>query len=95
MESFDAMEALRLIEEHKVTVSQWVPSMFVRMFKLSDEERNRYDLSSLKRSAIHAAAPCPHSGQGEDDRLVGTGVCSSTTRAPRATASRRSTPTSG
>jgi long-chain acyl-CoA synthetase len=58
MESFDAMEALRLIEAHKVTVSQWVPSMFVRMFKLSEDERSLHDLSSLK-SAIHAAAPCP------------------------------------
>jgi len=58
MESFDAVEAIRLIERHRVTVSQWVPSMFVRMFKLSEEERSRHDLSSLK-SAIHAAAPCP------------------------------------
>ena len=41
-----------------MTASQWVPSMFVRMFKLSDAERSRYDLSSLK-TAIHAAAPCP------------------------------------
>jgi long-chain acyl-CoA synthetase len=58
MESFDAMDALRLIEEYRVTASQWVPSMFVRMFKLSEEERRRYDVSSLK-VAIHAAAPCP------------------------------------
>jgi len=58
MESFDAMEALRLIEAHRVTISQWVPSMFVRMFKLTDEQRAQHDLSSLQ-SAIHAAAPCP------------------------------------
>ena len=32
--------------------------MFSRMLKLSDEEKNRYDLSSLKY-ALHAAAPCP------------------------------------
>jgi acyl-CoA synthetase (AMP-forming)/AMP-acid ligase II len=58
MEQFDAVEALRLIERHRVTHSQWVPSMFVRMFKLSEEERSRHDVSSL-RAAIHAAAPCP------------------------------------
>ena len=58
MESFDADELLRLVEKHKVTHSQLVPTMFVRMLKLSEEVRSRYDLSSL-RSAIHAAAPCP------------------------------------
>jgi len=58
MEQFDALEALRLIERHRVTHSQWVPSMFVRMFKLSEAERARFDVSSLK-AAIHAAAPCP------------------------------------
>ena len=58
MERFDAEEALRVIERHRVTVSQWVPSMFVRMLKLSDAVRDRYDLSSHK-VAIHAAAPCP------------------------------------
>jgi acyl-CoA synthetase (AMP-forming)/AMP-acid ligase II len=32
--------------------------MFVRMLKLPEEVRTRYDVSSMK-SAIHAAAPCP------------------------------------
>jgi acyl-CoA synthetase (AMP-forming)/AMP-acid ligase II len=32
--------------------------MFVRMLKLDEAERTRFDLSSLK-VAIHAAAPCP------------------------------------
>src|SRR3954462_3655277 len=58
MESFDAEEFLRLVEKHKVTQSQLVPTMFVRMLKLPDELRLRYDVSSLK-GAIHAAAPCP------------------------------------
>jgi len=58
MEHFDAREALRLIETHRVTHSQWVPTMFVRMLKLPEEERARYDLGSLQ-AAIHAAAPCP------------------------------------
>jgi acyl-CoA synthetase (AMP-forming)/AMP-acid ligase II len=58
MEHFDAETALALIERYKVTTSQWVPTMFVRMLKLPDEVRLRYDLSSLQ-VAVHAAAPCP------------------------------------
>ncbi len=58
MEEFDARWALELIEKHRVTHSQWVPTMFVRMLKLPEDEQTRYDVSSLK-VAIHAAAPCP------------------------------------
>jgi len=58
MEHFDAEEFLALVERHRVTQSQLVPTMFVRMLKLPDEVRRRYDISSLK-GAIHAAAPCP------------------------------------
>jgi fatty-acyl-CoA synthase len=58
MEKFDPVEALRLIESRRVTHSQWVPTMFVRMLKLEPAEREAFDLSSL-RVAIHAAAPCP------------------------------------
>jgi long-chain acyl-CoA synthetase len=58
MESFDAEEFLKLVEKHKVTQSQLVPTMFVRMLKLPEEVRTRYDVSSIK-GAIHAAAPCP------------------------------------
>ena len=58
MEHFDAEEFLKLVEKYKVTQSQLVPTMFVRMLKLPDEVRARYDVSTLK-GAIHAAAPCP------------------------------------
>jgi acyl-CoA synthetase (AMP-forming)/AMP-acid ligase II len=58
MERFDPLDSLRLIEQHHVTHSQWVPTMFVRMLKLPEEDRARFDLSSLQ-VAIHAAAPCP------------------------------------
>jgi long-chain acyl-CoA synthetase len=58
MEHFDAALALELIERHGVTHSQWVPTMFIRMLKLGDEERTRFDLSS-HQIAVHAAAPCP------------------------------------
>ena len=58
MEKFDPQKALALIEEHRVTHSQWVPIMFVRMLKLPQEIRDAYDTSSMQM-AIHAAAPCP------------------------------------
>ena len=58
MEHFDAEEFLRLIEAHKITHSQLVPTMFVRFLKLPDAVRLKHDVSSL-RCAIHAAAPCP------------------------------------
>ena len=58
MEKFDAVESLRLIGKHRITHSQWVPTMFIRMLKLDEAERTGHDLSSLK-VAIHAAAPCP------------------------------------
>jgi long-chain acyl-CoA synthetase len=58
MERFDAEAALAAIERYRVTHSQWVPTMFVRMLKLPEATRAKYDLSSQKL-AIHAAAPCP------------------------------------
>jgi len=58
MEKFDALAALRLIETHGVTNSQWVPTMFVRMLALPEHERLAFDLSS-HQIAVHAGAPCP------------------------------------
>jgi fatty-acyl-CoA synthase len=58
MEKFDAETFLALIERHHATHAQLVPTMFVRMLKLPEEVRNKYDISSL-RAAVHAAAPCP------------------------------------
>jgi acyl-CoA synthetase (AMP-forming)/AMP-acid ligase II len=58
MEKFDAEECLQLIEKYRPNLAQFVPTMFIRMLKLPDEVRARYDVSSLKR-AVHAAAPCP------------------------------------
>jgi long-chain acyl-CoA synthetase len=55
---FDAESLLRLVEQHRVTFTQVVPTMFVRLLALPDEVRNRYDLSSL-RVVVHGAAPCP------------------------------------
>jgi len=58
MEQFDPERALQLIEEHRVTHSQWVPIMFIRMLKLDESVRLKYDVSSMQ-VALHAAAPCP------------------------------------
>ena len=58
MQHFDPEAALAAIERYRVNASQWVPTHFVRLLKLDEATRARYDLSSLK-VAIHAAAPCP------------------------------------
>ncbi|MDQ3469636.1 MAG: AMP-binding protein, partial [Actinomycetota bacterium] len=62
MEHFDAEDFLRLIERHRVTHTQVVPTMFVRLLKLPADVRARYDVSSL-RAVVHAAAPCPVPGK--------------------------------
>ena len=58
MERFYPEAYLALIEKHRVTHSQLVPTMFSRLLKLPAEARSRHDLASLE-IAIHAAAPCP------------------------------------
>ncbi len=58
MERFDPERALALIEHYRVNCGQFVPTHFVRMLKLPEESRVKYDVSSM-RCAIHAAAPCP------------------------------------
>lgn len=58
MEHFDPEQYLGLIEQYKVTISQVVPTMLVRMMKLPDEVRAQYDISSMQ-TILHAAAPCP------------------------------------
>jgi long-chain acyl-CoA synthetase len=58
MPKFDAETALSLIESERITHSQWVPTMLVRLLKLPDEVRQRYSLDSMTM-AVHAAAPCP------------------------------------
>jgi long-chain acyl-CoA synthetase len=58
MERFDAEQFLQLVEKHRVTHTQLVPTMFSRMLKLPESVRRRYDLSSLE-ATVHGAAPCP------------------------------------
>ena len=58
MSHFEPEAAISAIERYKVTHSQWVPTMFIRMLKLDDDVRLAYNVESLE-CAIHAAAPCP------------------------------------
>ncbi|CAN5702537.1 acyl-CoA synthetase [soil metagenome] len=58
MDQFDPQAFLAAVERHRVTMTQVVPTMFVRLLRLPVEVRSRYDVSTL-RTVIHAAAPCP------------------------------------
>jgi long-chain acyl-CoA synthetase len=54
---FDAADTLRLIDEHRITTAYFVPTHFVRLLKLDEENRKAFDGSSLK-AVYHTAAPC-------------------------------------
>ncbi|HVA42525.1 MAG TPA: AMP-binding protein, partial [Acidimicrobiales bacterium] len=58
MERWDAEEALRLIDRHRITHTHMVPTMFHRLLSLPEDVRAKYDITSL-RYVIHGAAPCP------------------------------------
>ncbi len=57
LERFDAEAYLAAIAEHRVTHAQLVPTMLVRLLRLPEEVRTRYDLSSL-RVLVTSGAPC-------------------------------------
>lgn len=58
MQKFDAEQFLQLIERERVTHTQVVPTMMIRLLDLPAEVRTKYDLSSLQRMTT-SAAPCP------------------------------------
>jgi long-chain acyl-CoA synthetase len=58
MESWDAADTLILIDEHGVTHTHMVPTMFHRLLSLPPESRDRFSGASL-RHVLHGAAPCP------------------------------------
>jgi long-chain acyl-CoA synthetase len=58
MPKFDSEDFLALIDEYRLSAAIMVPIMFIRLLKLPDEVRHKFDLSSLE-FIIHAAAPCP------------------------------------
>jgi bile acid-coenzyme A ligase len=55
---FDAEATLAAIEAHGGDVVYLVPTMMKRIWRLPDDVRDRYDLSSL-RVVWHLAEPCP------------------------------------
>jgi len=89
MRRFDAAEALRLVEEHRVDWALFVPTMMQRIWRLPEAERDRYDLSSLNR-VMSTGAPCPawlkrawiewlgpdriHEAYGASERTAGTQI---------------------
>ncbi|HEY4940492.1 MAG TPA: AMP-binding protein [Rhizomicrobium sp.] len=58
MPKFDAEATLREIERTKATWVYLVPTMMGRIWRLPEDVRGKYDVSSLK-TVWHLAAPCP------------------------------------
>ena len=58
MKKFDAAQALELIERYRLEWVNFVPTMMSRIWALPKEQREKYDLSSL-RVVFHMAAPMP------------------------------------
>src|SRR5258708_26737296 len=58
MDHFTPEGALEAIERYHVTHAQMVPTMFVRLLKMSEEKRRGYDVCSV-RVVMAAGAPCP------------------------------------
>ena len=56
---YDPVEALELIDRHKVTTTFMAPTLLQRLVDVPGEVFSRYDVSSL-RSIILGGAPCPY-----------------------------------
>jgi fatty-acyl-CoA synthase len=57
MQKFDAEQALATIEKYKVTHAVWVGTMFIRLLRLPDDVRAKYDISSMVDAAV-GSGPC-------------------------------------
>ena len=55
---FDAERFLQIVEAQKIDTTFMVPTMFIRLLRLPEDVRAKYDVSSLKH-VIHAGSPCP------------------------------------
>src|SRR5271169_2589749 len=60
--SFDAAELLRLIEQYRITHLHMVPTMFVRLLRLPEEVKRKYDLSSSTAPRKRSRSPAPSAG---------------------------------
>ncbi len=86
---FDAALSLELIERHRVEWVLFVPTMMQRIWRLPEEVRERFDLSSLRR-VMCTGAPSPpwlkrawiewlgpdriHEAYGGSERIAGTQI---------------------
>lgn len=73
MPKFDAEGVLREVEKHRATWVYLVPTMMGRIWRLPEEVRTKYDVSSLK-TVWHLAAPCPAWLKEEWIRWLGSEV---------------------
>jgi long-chain acyl-CoA synthetase len=55
---FDAERTLQLIEQHRLTHAYLVPTLYVRLLRLPDDVKRRYDLSSMRHVSATGSA-CP------------------------------------
>ena len=58
MDKWTPQQMMHLIDKYQVTNTHMVPTQFVRLLAIPEDEREKYDVSSL-RHMVHAAAPCP------------------------------------
>ena len=58
MQKFEAEDALRMLAEHRITHSQWVPTMLQRLLRLPEAVRRSFSAPDHVM-ALHSAAPCP------------------------------------
>lgn len=56
--SFNPEDFLAAIEQHQLTHAYIVPTMMIRLLKLPDSVRQKYDVSSLRYS-VSTGSPCP------------------------------------
>jgi acyl-CoA synthetase (AMP-forming)/AMP-acid ligase II len=55
MISFDAEDLLRTFSDHKVTFTSLVPTQYIMMLTLSDDIKEKYDLTSVRKLLISSA----------------------------------------
>ena len=70
MERFDPEQYLDLVERHRITHSQVVPTMFSRMLKLPDGRARRATTCRRSRRSSTPRRPCPVPVKQDDDRVV-------------------------
>lgn len=58
MDKWDAEKTLQLLDEHNITHTHMVATMFHRLLALPEEVRVKYQMKEL-RYVLHGAAPCP------------------------------------